>query len=306
VNEEAVKQLTKEGCMVGKDAAEELTDEDVERITELEATPMYVSEDMIDQIRERMSQKVVVGSSGSGQVTEEVETSTSGSTETIQNSTQASATASEEEVTEPDEEEEEVQEDEVPVEEMEGANSDGGDPVKEENDAEDSSVDRDIYSNTGNKFSASKTVVLKDDRGREEMDTKVEVMDDYEVSNSEKDVPEFLGYYNDRYDKMKKLLMRRSELQAATSIKRLERRSEGDEATTIGLVKDKYSTNSGKYIVSLEDKTGTFKALVDEREGRKIVQDEMIGVSGSMGGDIIYANSVVKPDLPIPDGVTKT
>jgi DNA polymerase II small subunit len=306
VNEEAVKQLTKEGCMVGKDAAEELTDEDVERITELEATPMYVSEDMIDQIRERMSQKVVVGSSGSGQVTEEVETSTSGSTETIQNSTQASATASEEEVKEPDEEEEEVQEDEVPVEEMEGANSDGGDPVKEENDAEDSSVDRDIYSNTGNKFSASKTVVLKDDRGREEMDTKVEVMDDYEVSNSEKDVPEFLGYYNDRYDKMKKLLMRRSELQAATSIKRLERRSEGDEATTIGLVKDKYSTNSGKYIVSLEDKTGTFKALVDEREGRKIVQDEMIGVSGSMGGDIIYANSVVKPDLPIPDGVTKT
>ncbi|MFB6241283.1 MAG: metallophosphoesterase [Candidatus Nanosalina sp.] len=307
MNEEAVKQLTREGCMVGKDAAEQLTEEDVEMISDLEATPMYVSRDMIEQIRERVSQKVVVGSSGF-QSQELEQRSAGAATQPIPEDEQGEPEPVEEEERDEEVGESEAQEaetGETDISEMEGANADGGDPEKEDSSTGDVEVE-DVYRNTGNKFSASKTVVLKDDRGREEMDTKVEVMDEYEVSEDEKDVPEFLGYYNDRYERMKKLLMRRSELQSATSIKRLERRSEGDEATTIGLVKDKYSTNSGKYIVTLEDKTGTFKALVDERDGRKIVQDEMLGVSGSMGGDIIYADSVVRPDLPIPDGVTTT
>jgi len=283
VNEEAVKQLTKQGCMVGKEAAEILTEEDVERIKELEASPMYISGEMISSIRERMSQKVVVGSAG-GQVSEEVETTT----ETV---TQSS------EVQETDQVEEEEK---IDTTEIEGeANAD----LK---DSPEAIEDEDVYDRKSAHFSTDKTVHLKDDRRRDELDTKVEIMDDYEVSRDQKDVPEFLQYYNDRYDKMKKLLMRRSELRSATSIERLKRRSEGDEAAAIGMVKDKYSTSSGKYIVNLEDKTGTFKALVGEREGDSIVADEMIGVHGSMGGDIIYADSVVRPDLPIPDGVKTT
>jgi len=145
-----------------------------------------------------------------------------------------------------------------------------------------------------------------DDRERKELRTKVEIMDETEVSRDQKDVPEFLKYYNDRYDKMRKLLTHRMELQSATTINRLERRDKGEEATTVGLVKSKYQTNSGKYIVELEDKTGTFKALVGDREGNRIVPDEMIGVIGSMGGDIIYADSIVRADMPIPQGMNTT
>ena len=266
--------------MVGKDAAEIITEEDVDRISDLEATPMYVSDDMLVSLRERMSQKVVVGSDGST-VKEEISTEVEGeaSVDRVEEKPDTEAVGEE----------------------------------KQENEAEsqaepsgDNTADKDIFDRKSSHFSTDKTVVLRDDGKRDEINTKVEIMDDYEVSRDEKDVPEFLQYYNDRYDKMKKLLMRRSELRSATSVKRLERRSEGDEAAVIGMVKDKYSTNSGKYIVTLEDKTGTFKALVDEREGDKIVPDEMLGVSGSMGGDIIYANSVVRPDLPIPDGVKTT
>ncbi len=293
MNEEAVKQLTKKGCMVGKEAAEIITEEDLERIEELPAAPMYISDDMITQIRERMSQKVVVGSQG-GQVQEEVETE-------VQTSSGAQIQKQEAQIEDQSSKQETQDAETVEIDE-EAVNNDRTDEETQEKD----SVDEEIYSNRSNHFQSDKTVKLRDDRRRDELDTKVEIMDDYEVQNSEKDVPEFLGYYNDRYDRMKKLLMRRSELRSATSIKRLERRSEGDEASAIGLVKDKYSTNSGKYIVSIEDKTGTFKVLVDERDGDRIVQDEMIGVAGSMGGDIVYANSVVRPDLPIPDGVTKT
>ena len=294
MNEEAVKQLTKKGCMVGKEAAEIITEEDLERIEELPAAPMYISDEMIGQIRERMSQKVVVGSQG-GQVTEEIETE-------VQTASGSQVQKQKQEKQSTEESEETVQESETVDIDESAVNNDRSEDEKSEED----SVDDEIYSNRSTHFRSDKTVKLRDDRRRDELDTKVEIMDDYEVQNSEKDVPEFLGYYNDRYKKMKKLLMRRSELRSATSIKRLERRSEGDEAAAIGLVKDKYSTNSGKYIVSIEDKTGTFKVLVDERDGQRIVQDEMIGVSGSMGGDIVYANSVIRPDLPIPDGVTKT
>ena len=294
MNEEAVKQLTKKGCMVGKEAAEIITEEDLERIEELPAAPMYISDEMIGQIRERMSQKVVVGSQG-GQVTEEIETE-------VQTASGSQVQKQKQEKQSTEESEESVQESETADIDESAVNNDRSEDEKRGED----SVDDEIYSNRSTHFRSDKTVKLRDDRRRDELDTKVEIMDDYEVQNSEKDVPEFLGYYNDRYKKMKKLLMRRSELRSATSIKRLERRSEGDEAAAIGLVKDKYSTNSGKYIVSIEDKTGTFKVLVDERDGQRIVQDEMIGVSGSMGGDIVYANSVIRPDLPIPDGVTKT
>jgi len=287
VNQEAVKQLTKQGCMVGKDAAEILTEEDVERITELEATPMFVSDDMLTSLRERMQQKVVVGSQG-GQVKQEIETET----ETVAEQVQGEASVDRVEETSS----EQVQEEKT--QQKEENNSDTAEEVA-------SKVSKD-FDRKSSHFSNDKTVVLRDDGKRNEVDTKVEVMDDYEVSRDQKDVPEFLQYYNDRYDKMKKLLMRRSELRSATSVKRLERRDEGEEAAVIGMVKEKYSTNSGKYIVSIEDKTGTFKALVDEREGDKIVPDEMLGFTGNMGGDIIYANNVIRPDLPIPDGVKTT
>ncbi len=278
MNEEAVKQLTKQGCMVGKEAAEVLTEEDVERITGLEATPMIVSGDMITSLRERMSQKVVVGSQG-GTVKEEIETEVEGEA-SVDRVEKSQNSESKETVQQPQE--------------------------KDEDNLDDADEVDNVFDRKSAHFSNDKTVVLRDDGTRDQVETKVEVMDDYDVSRDEKDVPEFLQYYNDRYDKMKKMLMRRSELRSATSVERLERRSEGDEAAVVGMVKEKYSTNSGKYIVTLEDKTGTFKALVDEREGDKIVPDEMIGVNGSMGGDIIYANSVIRPDLPIPDGVETT
>lgn len=349
MNEEAVKQLTRQGCMVGKEAAETLTMDDVERIDQLEATPMYVSGRMLENIREKTSQKVMVSSSGSSRVETHSETAVEKTDSEANSKEKGLGESSEGPEPMPEIEEEELdeaeglEEDVETEEETDNKEADDSDKKESEetgeasedvsadsetvtetqedekvaseakedseasvNSKDEEDIDESIYGRRSSHFRGEKTVQIRDDRRRDELDTKVEIMDDYEVSRSEKDVPEFLGYYNDRYDKMKKLLMRRSELRSATAIQRLERRSEGDEAATVGLVKDKYSTNSGKYIVTLEDKTGTFKALVDEREGDKIVQDEMIGVNGSMGGDIIYANSVVRADLPIPDGVKST
>ncbi len=262
MNENAVKQLTEKGCIVEKDAAETLTQEDVDRIEKLDSPPMYITGKMISRLREEAPEKEVVSDSqklvmkeGDGDGGQGKEESTS--------------------------------------------SEDNGQDSSTENASDEPSVD-------GSEPRPSASAAAMRDTGSRSIDTKVEVLDQAEISKEEKDVPEFLEYYNDRYDRMKKILLRRMEMKSAVTIQRLDRRDEGEEAATIGLVKNKYSTRSGKYIVELEDKTGTFKALVDEREGDRIVPDEVIGVRGSMGDDIIFANSVVRPDLPIPDGVKTT
>jgi len=51
MNEEAVKKLTSKGVMVGKDASEIITDDDVEMIMDIEALPMYVDENVLREIK---------------------------------------------------------------------------------------------------------------------------------------------------------------------------------------------------------------------------------------------------------------
>lgn len=144
------------------------------------------------------------------------------------------------------------------------------------------------------------------DSGEIDMRTSVEVLTEIEREKEERDVEDFVSFYNDRYETIKKLLLRRRDLQSAVSISRLDDMSERDEASIVGIVRDKYRTSKGKFIVYLEDPTGEFKALVEEDEGANIVQDEVIGVSGSLGDDIIFADSVVWPDLPLPTETPST
>ncbi len=226
MNKHVVKELTKEGCMVDESVADNISENDVQKIKEMDSTPMYLTEEMLASLRD----------SGSS----------------------------------------------------------------DDEESEDSGKE------TESQESGSENVKLLDTGGRRELDTKVEVLDDREIKKEEKDVPEFLATFNDRYDQLQEILSKRVELQSAVSIKRLSRKDKGEDVSAIGLVRDKYSTSTGKYIVEIEDKTEKFKVLVDPDPGRKIVPDEMIGVSGSLGGDIIYADEVIHPDLPIPDGVQTT
>ncbi len=137
--------------------------------------------------------------------------------------------------------------------------------------------------------------------------TKVEVEKSFEGNMEEKDVEEFVQYYHDRYERMKELLTQRMELSNAVSIGRLDDRGEREDVSIIGMVRDMYKTsNSGKWIVYLEDPSGSTKVLVDEDEGEWIVEDEVLGVSGQTGDDIVFADSVIRPDIPLSRDVRTT
>ena len=129
--------------------------------------------------------------------------------------------------------------------------------------------------------------------------TKVEVEKNFEGSMNEKDVPEFVQYYNDRFFKLKNMLSQRVELSDAVSIGRLEDYGEKEDLSVIGMVSRKYKTGSGKWIVYVEDDSGRTKVLVDEDEGEYVIPDEVLGFKGVTGDDIVFANEVIRPDIPL-------
>lgn len=139
--------------------------------------------------------------------------------------------------------------------------------------------------------------------GEISLETSVDVMTDIEREKEKRDVNDFVNFYNDRYERLKQLLLRRREVQNAVSISRLDDMAERDEVSVVGMVKDKYRTSSGKFIVYLEDPTGETKILAYPDEGEQIVLDEVIAANGSLGDDIVFADRIIWPDVPLPSDV---
>ena len=73
----------------------------------------------------------------------------------------------------------------------------------------------------------------------------------------------------------------------------------------IGLVLDKHETKNGNIKLTLEDSTGTIMVLVNKTKeeifniAKDLVNDEVIGISGVMGKNILFCNSLYLPDIPL-------
>lgn len=136
--------------------------------------------------------------------------------------------------------------------------------------------------------------------------TSVELHTDIETEKEKRDIQDFVDFYNDRYAKIKDLLLRRRDIQSAVSLSRVSDLEERDDVSVVGIVNEKYKASTGRFIVYIEDPTGSAKILVDEDDGEHIVQDEVVGINGSVGDDIIFADDVIWPDVPLPSGVATT
>jgi len=101
------------------------------------------------------------------------------------------------------------------------------------------------------------------------------------------------------------MLRTRVELERLTSIQRLIDKKERDKVSIIGIVYSKKETKNKHIILEIEDPTGIIKVLInkDNQElisiGKDVVLDEVIGVSGTSGDYIIFANNIIFPDVPL-------
>lgn len=133
----------------------------------------------------------------------------------------------------------------------------------------------------------------------------VKILWEYDDLPKKRSVQDFVDYFNARYRALEKILRSRSELQNLTSIGRLRGKTDKEKVSIIGLVSDKRITKNGHVMFTLEDTSGTMRVLVSKSKqdvfdvANDVVMDEVIGIQGVMGDDIVFVDNLVIPDVPI-------
>ncbi len=133
----------------------------------------------------------------------------------------------------------------------------------------------------------------------------VDIIWSYDTPSKKRTYNDFVVALNNRFREIERMLKSRQEFTSTVSIGRIRAKSEKEPVSFIGMVLDKQETPNGHIIFTLEDMTGSVKALVSKNksdllEYAKDVQlDEVLGFTGTGGGDIVFIESIVPPDVPL-------
>jgi len=136
-------------------------------------------------------------------------------------------------------------------------------------------------------------------------DAKVNVIFSYEGVSKKRDIQDFVAFFNARYRALEKILRHRQELQNILSISRIVNKKEKEGVSLIGIVKDKTTTANGNIILEIEDTSGSVKVLISKNKpellnlSKDVVLDEVIGIVGVNGENIVFANNIIWPDIPL-------
>ncbi len=132
----------------------------------------------------------------------------------------------------------------------------------------------------------------------------VEIVSSYSKPAEKKEVQDFTKYYRARYESLKNILYQRNELQNTISINKILDRGEREKVSLIGIIFKKNWTKNKNLILEVEDFTGRVKIILSHKMNdfaqisERIVFDEVIGVTGVMGNQVIFANALYFPDVP--------
>ncbi|MBD3249266.1 DNA-directed DNA polymerase II small subunit [Candidatus Woesearchaeota archaeon] len=142
--------------------------------------------------------------------------------------------------------------------------------------------------------------------------SSVNITSTYKEDYKKRDITDFVAYFNARYKSIENILMNRQELANIISISRIKDKPEKDSVAFIGIVKEKQQTANNNTILELEDPTGTVKVLINKNKpdmfdsAKDIVLDETIGIVGVTGNNIVFANNILWPDVPIQSELKKS
>ncbi len=137
--------------------------------------------------------------------------------------------------------------------------------------------------------------------------SQVKIIWEYDDKPKKRTVQDFVDYFNARYRAIEKLLQSRQELQNLTSIGRLRSKRDREMVSIIGIVSDKRVTKNENILLVLEDTTGSISVLVSKSKQAlyasacDVVFDEVVGINGVLGEGVVFADSLVVPDIPISE-----
>src|SRR3989338_11582082 len=140
----------------------------------------------------------------------------------------------------------------------------------------------------------------------------VTIVSSFKEKEVNKEIQDFVSYFNERYKTLERLLRGRQELDNVTVVKRALQKEEREPVAVIGLVKKIEETKNNNIIIVLEDSTGEIKALISKNKkelyggGKSLVLDEVIGIIGVAGKGIIFVEKIVWPEVPVYNELKKS
>lgn len=142
--------------------------------------------------------------------------------------------------------------------------------------------------------------------------SSVNVIFSYEDDPKQKEVQDFISLFNARHKAMEKILRNRQEIKNLTSINKIIMKKDRTDISLIGMVKEIAQTKNNNLVLVVEDPTGEIKVLVNKNkpdlyaQAKEIVPDEVIGIVGVNGANIVFANSILWPDIPLNTELKKS
>lgn len=143
-------------------------------------------------------------------------------------------------------------------------------------------------------------------------ESPVKVIWSYEQPSKKRSYDDFVKAQQWRFREMEKLLKTRQELSMTTSLIRIRGKKDREHVSTIAMVMEKSETHNGNFILTVEDFSGQLKVLIGKKDpelyaiGKDLQLDEIIGITGSGAGEIIFADGIIFPDVPLTKELRKS
>lgn len=136
-------------------------------------------------------------------------------------------------------------------------------------------------------------------------DSKVKIVFNYDKKSKKRSITDFVKFFNNRFKALENIIRQRPEMKGLTSINKIKLKGEKETLSIICMVSSKTITKNNNIILTVEDLTGQIAVLIHQNNkeffeiAKDLVLDEVIGIVGVNGKNIIFTNSIVFPDVPL-------
>lgn len=182
--------------------------------------------------------------------------------------------------------------------------SDENGPGDEKGSVEKNSQDEKNGQDEKNKVKEQDSSVLKRLTSAKTVPPDVLILQNHKKKSRKYTFNDFVLHLNARFKRLASILQNRQELRGAIAISRAERLSPRERVAIIGMINEKHVTKKKNIFLTIEDKTGFIRVLVTQRNkdvfnmANDLVLDEVIGIVGSKGDGVVFADNILFPDIP--------
>lgn len=144
-----------------------------------------------------------------------------------------------------------------------------------------------------------------------EIEGSTKVLFSYVEKAKKRNVQDFVAYFRARFKQMEPMIRSRLKY-PVVSLNKINTRSQNDKVSIVGMISNISITKNGHFMMTLEDLTGSIRVLIVKDKKRfndetvnifelakELVVDEVIGMDGVYGKDIVFLDELYTADLPL-------